>query len=252
MTADFSGRLLPPPPDIHTPFRLSTLLPALSWVSPAVSDRLAALEVDDRHPVVGGRTVWVGEPPFPRGLVVSQPNRYGAGEDLAGLKVLADRWGAKMYVDVDPLLWGEIELPAGAVSLTDWPGVSRESLLAAGARARLAADALERRLRQVPGLEFLVSGPVGRTVTVVLPAPATRVQEALTAAGALVQVDNTWEAMLLITTGWWHTRPQIEGLVAAIGAALRGGPLPMIDPDSFDRVPADLPLRRLGTITPFL
>jgi hypothetical protein len=194
----------------------------------------------------------VAEPPFPAALVVSHPNRYGAGEDLSGFRELADRFGARVYVDVDPLLSAEIDLPDGVVRLTDTERMPNEILARAGGRARLAADALERRLRQVRGLEFPVAGPIGRTVTVVLPIPGRMVQEALAGAGALVAVSGPWDGVTLFTAGWWHTRRQIEGLVAAVSAILVGEePLP-IPADTLDRVPADLPARRLGTITPFL
>jgi hypothetical protein len=121
----------------------------------------------------------------------------------------------------------------------------------AASRARQAADALRRRLAQIRDITFPVERPLGRTITVILPIPAAPVIGALADAGTAVGTAEFWEGGLSVSLGWWHSRRQIDALVAAIAALVDGSPPPAVPPDRFDRIPDDLPLRRLDTI-PFL
>jgi hypothetical protein len=121
----------------------------------------------------------------------------------------------------------------------------------AASRARQATDALRRRLAQIRDITFPIERPFGRTITVILPIPAALVIDALAEAGTALGAAEFWEGGLSATVGWWHSRRQIDALAAAIGALVAGSPPPPVPPDRFDRIPDDLPLRRLDTI-PFL
>ena len=54
-----------------------------------------------------------------------------------------------------------------------------------------------------------------------------------------------WEGGVSMTVGWWHTRDQIDALAAAVAVVLNGDDPTSFPPDRFDRIPDDLPLRRL-------
>ncbi|HUP15813.1 MAG TPA: hypothetical protein VM848_07165 [Acidimicrobiia bacterium] len=251
MNADFTGESLPLPPGVEIPPRFSLDFPGPVWLSPVASHRLTGLGSTDGHLVVGGRTVWVRSGVAPSAIVASHPNRLGSAEGLAALADLAGQLGATAYVDVDPFLAGVVELPALIAPIVHWPEASTDSVTLAATRARQAADALRRRLAQIPGIAFPIEWPFGRTVTVVLPIPATRVIDALAEAGAGLSAVELWEGGLSLTLGWWHNRRQIDALAAAVAAIVAGCPPAPVPPDRFDRIPDDLPLRRLDTI-PFL
>jgi hypothetical protein len=118
-------------------------------------------------------------------------------------------------------------------------------------RARQAADALRRRLAQIRGITFPIERPFGRAVTVVLPIPAAPVIDTLAVKGTRLSPAEFWEGGLSMTLGWWHSRHQIDALAAAIAAFVAGSTAAPVPADRFDRIPDDLPLRRLDTI-PFL
>jgi len=226
-------------------------IPQPAWLSPVASQRLRGMGTTDGHLVVGGRTVWVESSPTPAAIVASFPNRVGSDENLFVLVELATRLGALALLEVDPLLAGIVDLPAQIEPIVDWPAADTPPVVSAAHRARQGAAALRRRLAQIRGLLFPVEHPVGRTVTVILPIPADRVTGPLAAQGTRLETAEFWEGGLSMTVGWWHTRRQIDSLAAAIGSILSGDDVAPIPPDRFDRIPGDLPLRRLDTI-PFL
>lgn len=251
MTADFTAETLPLPPGLGVPPRFDLDLPEGAWLSPVASHRLTGLGVTGEHLVVGGRTVWVRSGAAPTAIVASHPNRLGSAEDLSNLADLARQLEAPAYVEVDPFLVGVVPLPGQIRPLVHWPAAASHPMTWAATRSRQAADALRRRLAQVRHVAFPVDHPLGRTVTVILPIPSVPVVEALADAGATVDVAELWEGGLLMTLGWWHSRRQIDALAAAIAAIVAGSaPMP-VPSDRFERIPDDLPLRRLDTI-PFL
>ena len=164
---------------------------------------------------------------------------------------LAEQLGAAVYVEVDPFLAGVVELTDRARPIVAWPEAIAEPVTSAANRALQAADALRRRLNQMRGITFPIERPFGRTVTVVLPIPAAGVVDVLGSTGTRLETAEFWEGGLAITLGWWHSRQQIDALAAAIAAIVAGSAPPPVPPDRFDRIPDDLPLRRLDTI-PFL
>jgi hypothetical protein len=220
-------------------------------LSPVASDRLTGLGITGDHLVVGGRTVWVRSGATPAAIIASHPNRLGSVENLSTLADLAGQLGAIAYVEVDPLLAGVVHLPAQIRPIVHWPEAATGPLTPADTRARRAADALRRRLAQIRDITFPIERPLGRTVTVILPLPAVPAVDALAAAGAAVGAAEFWEGGLSLTLGWWHSRRQIDALATAIAAIVAGSPPAPVPPDRFDRIPDDLPLRRLDTI-PFL
>ena len=248
MIADFTGATLPLPPGIDTGPRFDDDIPQPAWMSPVVSRRLRGIGDGGAHLVVGGRTVFVTSGSSPASLVVSHPNRLGSAENVASVVDLAAKHGATAYVEVDPLLAGIIELPPLAKPIVHWPEAESASVRAAAARARQGANALRRRLAQIKGLTFPVDRPFGRTVTVVLPVPADGVAGALAAEGTGLTVVDLWEGGLSITVGWWHDRQQIDSLARAIGALVTGESHLPVPPDRMERIPEDLPHRRLGSI----
>lgn len=251
MKADFTGEVLHIPPGIVVPPGFILDFPEPAWLSPVASHRLSGLGSTDDHLVVGGRTVWVRSGAFPRAIIASHPNRLGSAENLSALADLAERLGATAYIEVDPFLAGVLPLPEQITPIVHWPEASSEPLLLAATRACQAADALRRRLAQIRDVKFPIERPLGRTVTVILPIPAVAVVEALADEGTAVSAAGFWEGALSVTLGWWHRRRQIDGLAAAITALVAGSPPTPVPPDRFDRIPDDLPLRRLDTI-PFL
>jgi hypothetical protein len=117
----------------------------------------------------------------------------------------------------------------------------------ASERALQGADFLRRCLKQVAGVDLF--GPNDRAlVTFLTPAPAASLIEALSQAGAMVRSEGTWESTIAASVGWWHRRSQLTGLANAIEAFLTSRILDPIEHDRFDKVPRDLPRRRLGTI----
>jgi hypothetical protein len=220
-------------------------------LSPVASHRLTGLGTTEGHLVVGGRTVWVRSSVAPSAIVASHPNRLGSAENLAALADLAGQLGATAYVEVDPFLVGVVPLPTQIRPIVHWPEAATDPLAMAATRARQAAEALRRRLAQIRGITFPIEWPLGRTVTVILPIPAAPVIDALREAGTALGAAEFWEGGLSATVGWWHSRRQIDALAAAVGAMVAGSPPPPVPPDRFDRIPDDLPLRRLDTI-PFL
>jgi hypothetical protein len=251
VTADFSATILPLPPGLAVPPRFSLDLPEGAWLSPVASHRLTGLGVTGDHLVVGGRTVWVRSGAIPTAIVASHPNRLGSAEDLWNLADLARQLGAPAYVEVDPFLAGVVPLPVQIRAIVHWPEAATYPLTWAATRARQAADALRRRLAQIRHVTFPIERPWGRTITVILPVPAVPVVEALADAGAAVGVAELWEGGLSMTLGWWHSRRQIDALAAAIAAIVAGASPEGVPSDRFERIPDDLPLRRLDTI-PFL
>lgn len=249
MTADFSGKAMPLPPGVDQPPMFRNDIPQPAWLSPVASHRLRGVGRTEGHLVVGGRTVWVESSPTPAAIVASYPNRVGSDEDFSGLIEVAQRLGATALIEVDPLLSGMVELPGQAEPIVDWPAGGSRIVSSAAACARQGADALRRRLTQIRGLLFPVEHPVGRTITVILPVPSHRVTEVLAANGTKVDVIDFWEGGLSMTVGWWHTRRQIESLAAAIGSIVAGNAFSPVPPDRFDRIPDDLPLRRLDNIS---
>lgn len=251
MTAEFNGESLALPPGVEVPPTFNRDIPLPAWLSPVASHRLNGLGNSDGHLVVGGRTVWVRSGSSPSAIVASYPNRLGSAENISDMIDLAGQLRATAYVEVDPLLDGLVELPAGAKPIVTWPDAVTAPVKAAADRARQAADALRRRLAQIRGIMFPIEHRFGRTITVVLPIPASPVIDGLAGDGVMLRPAEFWEGGLSMTVGWWHTRLQIDALAAAIGAIVAGSsPLP-VPPDRFDRIPDDLPLRRLDTI-PFL
>ena len=240
MTADFSGTDMTLPPGIVQGPQVRDEFPTPVWWSPSIKP--------SQHLLVGGRTVWVESGVRPAAVVVAHPNRFGCGEDLAGLSNMADRYGAEGWVIVDPLLTALVHLPARLRSATSWPESNEEILTEAGLRSLQAADGLRRRLQEAPGLSWPVQYQAGRTVTCITPLTATTVKEALSAVGVSIGGEGWWQGLVTFTVGWWHRRDQLDGLAAAITAVLTGrGPEP-VTADTFDRIPDDLPRRRLNRI----
>jgi len=248
VTSDFTDETLRLPPGVDAPPRFSRDIPKPAWLSPVVSHRLTGVGTSDGHLVVGGRTIWVKSGPSPAAIVASQPNRLGSSENVADLVDLAGQLGAEAHVEVDPGLAGLVDLPWQARPIVLWPEAGSPPVLAAAARAQQAAGALRRRLAQIKGLTFPIEHPFGRTVTVVLPIPAAAVTDALASSGTKLNTVEFWEGGLAMTVGWWHTRHQIDALATAISAIVSGDVPSPVPPDRFDRLPDDLPLRRLDTI----
>jgi hypothetical protein len=217
-------------------------------LSPVASHRLTGLGVTGDHLVVGGRTVWVRSGAAPTAIIASHPNRLGSAENLSTLAGLARELGVTAYVEVDPFLAGVVHLPTQIRPIVHWPEAATDPSTLAATRARQAADALRRRLAQIRDITFPIERPLGRTVTLILPIPAAPIIDALAEAGAAVGAAEFWEGGLSATLGWWHSRRQIDALAAAIAAIVAGSPPPPVPPDRFDRIPDDLPLRRLDTI----
>ena len=251
MNADFTGDNLSLPPGVGVPPRFKLEFPEHAWLSPVASQRLTGLGTTGDHLVVGGRTVWVRSGGAPSAIIASHPNRLGSAENLSTLADLAERLGADAYVEVDPFLAGVVHLPAQIRAIVDWPEAGSDAVTLAANRARQAADALRRRLAQIRGVTFPIERPLGRTVTMILPIPAVAVVAALADAGAAVGTAEFWEGGLSMTLGWWHSRRQIDALVAAVAAVVAGSRPAPVPPDRFDHTPDDLPLRRLDSI-PFL
>ena len=243
--ADFTGVAMPLPPGVADYPSFETQFPSPVWLSPVASDRLRGIGTTADHLVVGGRTVWVESGPGPAAIVASHPNQLGSAEDLGGMIAMARRLGAACYVEIDPPLVGVVEVPAPALPIVHWPGGCSRAGKAAAGRAQQGAAALRRRLTQIGGLLFPVEHPFGRTLTVVLPVPADGVIAALARSGVRLGRAVFWEGGVTMTVGWWHTRAQIDALAAAVASVIAGNEPEPIPPDRFDRVPDDLPLRRL-------
>jgi hypothetical protein len=197
--------------------------------------------------VIGGQTVWSDASDPPVSVVVSHPNRLGAPEDLPTLLPLVRRWKAAIYVDTDPFLLGIWSAHADVTALGRWDGdpVALESV---GTRCRLAAGAFRRRILQVPGIKPVSRIQAGRSVALLTPRAASDVATVLARSQVIVDTFPLWSGLVVVWLGWWHTRRQIDQLVAAIGATLDGDEAPTVDPDDYTRLPDDLPRRRLDTI----
>lgn len=240
MIADFSGADLALPPGIDRRPHIRDEFPAPVWWSPAIRP--------SEHLLVGGRTVWVESGVSPAAIVVQHPNRFGCGEDLSELANLVNRHSAEGWVIVDPLLCGLVDLPPDLRSATQWPEANREVLALAGLRSLEAAEALRRRLQEVPGLSWPVRYPAGRTLTFVTPLPVPVLREALSSVGVSIGADGWWEGLVTLTLGWWHRRDQLDGAAAAVMAVLAGKDPAPVTADSYDQIPDDLPRRRLNRI----
>ena len=251
MTADFTAESLVLPPGVEVPPSFNRDVPAPAWLSPVANHRLDGLGNADGHLVVGGRTVWVTSVTGPSAIVFSHPNRLGSAENVSAVVDLAEQLGATAHIEVDPLLAGLIQLPPQARPIVNWPDAVTAPVTSAANRARQAADALRRRLSQIGGITFPIEHPFGRVVTVVLPIPAVPVIDSLARQGARLSAAELWEGGLSVTVGWWHTRRQIDAVATAIAAVVAGSSPSPVPADRFDRIPDDLPLRRLDTI-PFL
>jgi hypothetical protein len=248
MSADFTGRTLRLPPGIAEPPSIREAFEAPVWVSPAVSGRVNRSRDDSRHLLVGGRTVWVEGGANPRSILVSHPNGLGAAEDLGHLAELAARLHAEVWVDIDPFLVDSIDLPGTLRSAVSWGKADPTIRARAGQRIRTGADALRRRLAQIPGVSFVIEHQVGAGVTFVTPIPGVEVVAALAEAGASLEPAPIWEGGVIASIGWWHTRRQIDELCAGIAAAVDGLSPKPVNADRYDSIPDDLPLRRLDTI----
>jgi hypothetical protein len=210
------------------------------WWSPAIKP--------SEHLLVGARTVWVESGVSPAAIVVRHPNRFGCGEDLGGLRDLANRHGAEGWVIVDPLLCELVELPPGLHSGTQWPEADLKALRDAGVRSLQAAEALRRRLQEIPGLSWPVRHPAGRTLTFVTSIPVTVLSEGLSSVGVSIGANGWWEGLVTLTLKWWHRRDQLDGVAAAVRAILAGRDPTPVTADSYDQIPDDLPRRRLNMI----
>jgi hypothetical protein len=248
--ADFTGDSLPIPPGVESVPTFVDDIPRPAWLSPVAGNRLRNLGDTSGHLVVGGRTVWVqSSPTTPLSLIAAHPNRLGSSEDLPAMVALARRLGATAYIEVDPLLAGVSRIPPEARPTVHWPDSTTPAVTAAAFRAQQGAEALRRRLTQLKGLVFPVEHPYGRTITVILPVPADPVVSDLSRLGASLNAAEFWEGGVSMTVGWWHTRRQLDLLTAALGALISEGSVPPeVPPDRFDRIPDDLPLRRLDSI----
>jgi len=238
--ADFSGGDLALPPGIDCKPHTHDEFSAPVWWSPAIKP--------SEHLLVGARTVWVESGVSPAAIIVQHPNRFGCGEDLGELANLVHRHGAEAWVIVDPLLSGLVDLPPDLRSATQWPEADRETLRDAGVRSLQAAEALRRRLQEVPGLSWPVSYPAGRTLTFVTPLPVRVMREALWSVGVSIGADGWWEGLVSLTLGWWHRRDQLDDVAAAVMAILAGRDPAPVTADSADQIPDDLPRRRLNRI----
>lgn len=248
--ADFTGDSLPIPPGVESVPTFVYDIPQPAWLSPVAGKRLRNHGDTAGHLVVGGRTVWVpSSQSIPLSLVAAHPNRLGSSEDLPAMVALARSLGATAFVEVDPLLLGVSRVPPGARPTVRWPDSTTPAVTNAAFRAQQGAEALRRRLTQLKGLIFPVEQPYGRTITVILPVAADRVLAELIALGASLNAAEFWEGGVSMTVGWWHTRRQLDLLAAALGALISGSVPPEVPPDRFERIPDDLPLRRLDSIT---
>lgn len=197
--------------------------------------------------MVGGHTVWGTSGTWPRSIVVSHPNRLGASENMAGLLAIAKGAGVEIWVEVDPYLLSLVELPNPLRSIWSWPG-TKASLHSVGERCQQAADAFRRRARQLPRTRQAVEHQAGRAVALITPLPGRQIADRLAAANALLDLLPVWDGLVICWIGWWHTKRQIEQLVGALGSVIEGRHPAPIDDDNFERLPADLPRRRLDTI----
>lgn len=222
---------------------MRSTFPAPTWWSPA-------LDPTSRHLMVGGSTVWVEDGSAPASLVVSHPNAFGGGEDLTAMARLVTRHQAEGWVIVDGLLIDMVEVPPPLRAASTWPEADPGSLLAAGKRALQGALALRQRLRQVPSLQWPVARPAGRTVAVLTPMPGEEVRTRMMEAGVELAIPPPWwKGILTMTVGWWHTKSQLEGVVAALRAVLAGSPPGEVESDQFAEIPDDLPRRDLNRIS---
>lgn len=247
LTADFSGRLFHLPPGIQRPPSYITETQKPCWVSSIAGARVIELGEPGHHVVMAGRTLWLDHKIRPASIVLSHPNRLGGSEDIVGLIDLASRWKSSVWVDVDPYLVGMVELPPPLRGLVRWDGAG-SALDRAGTRCRLAADSFRRRVTQIPRVRLTVERQSGRSVSVITPVPGQVVVQRLKANGALVDSLPLWGGVVILWFGWWHTRRQIDQLASALTAAIEGESSSRIDDDNFDRLPEDLPRRRLDTI----
>lgn len=247
MTADFSGRSLHLPPGILIPPAFALEARGPCWVSQLASERLQTFGEPGPQAVVGGHTVWGTSGTWPGSIMVSHPNRLGASEDIAGLLAIAKGAGVEVWVEVDPYLLSLVELSDPLRSIWSWPG-TEASLYSVGERCQQAADAFRRRVRQLPGTRLAVEHQAGRPVALITSLPGRQIADRLAAANALIDLLPVWEGLVICWIGWWHTRQQIEQLVGALGSVLEGRHPAPIDDDNFERLPSDLPRRRLDTI----
>jgi hypothetical protein len=112
-----------------------------------------------------------------------------------------------------------------------------------------AAEALRRRLAEIPGLQWPVDRPAGRTVSCLTSRAGVEVKKAILEAGVLIDAPpGWWEGVISFTVGWWHTRAQLDGVARALAAVLAGRRPEPVAGDGFDRIPEDLPRRRLNRI----
>jgi hypothetical protein len=259
VTADFSGQPFPLPPGIQEPPSFTIEVEQPCWVSSVANPRVHGLGQPGRHVVTGGRTLWLDDEKRPASIVVSHPNRLGASEDLGAMIDIATRWRTSVWVDVDPYLVPMVEIPEPLHGLVRWDravpwdltGKARERV---AARCLLAADSFRRRVAQIPRVKFVAERQSGRAVSLITPLPGEQVVQRLEANGALVDILPIWEGVVIVWLGWWHTRRQIDQLATAVADAVDGAKTfgrissNPIDEDDFDRMPGDLPRRRLDTI----
>jgi hypothetical protein len=247
VTADFSGRLLPLPPGIHTAPSFARDMPEPRWVSQIASERLLDWGEPGPQSVVGGHTIWARVKEQPGSIIISHPNRLGASEDLAGLIDMASASDVSMWVEVDPYLLALIDVPPPLRSVSRWDEAGR-GLRQVGERCRQAADAFRRRVGQIPSVKLAVAQQSGRAVSLITPIPAYQVSGRLESSGTLIDILPLWEGLVICWMGWWHTRRQIDQLVLALTEVINGRDPEPIDEDEFENLPGDLPRRRLDTI----
>lgn len=247
MTADFSGRLLPVPPGIQTAPSFTQDIKAPCWVSQVASERLLGWGKPGPQAVVGGHTIWAQGETRPVSMIVSHPNRLGASEDLDVLIGLANASDVSIWVEIDPYLLALIDVPPPLRSVSSWDGAG-EGLQQVGERCRQAADAFRRRVGQIPSVKLAVAHQSGRAVSLITPIPGFQMSDRLESSGTLIDTLPLWEGMVICWMGWWHTRRQIDQLAMALAHVIGGRDPEPIDEDEFERLPGDLPRRRLDTI----
>lgn len=251
VTADFTGRFFKLPPGVPEPPSYNIEVEKPCWVSSVSRARLLDLGEPGEHVVIGGRTLWLDHEVRPASIVVSHPNRIGTSEDIDALIDIATRWGTSVWVDVDPYLLPLVAVPPPLHSLVRWhhAGTTLEQV---AARCRLAADSFRRRVTQIPRVKFVAEHQSGRAVSLITPVPGHQVVERLEEQGALVDGIPVGEGVVIVCFGWWHTRRQIDQLANALAKTLGSrtvdGTSNLLDDDNFDRLPEDLPQRRLDTI----
>lgn len=174
--------------------------------------RWSPLPVADRV-LVGGTTAWLG--PFDVPLKVAQPNRWGMAEPSFP--------AVPCVVESDPLVTGQLPLPADVVGWVDRAHrtIDPPTATSAGSALIAAAARLAKMLDQTKGVR-LVGPPTARTVALTTPLePADLIARCIPLLTGIRRLEGMAGAVAVVVTPD-HSRQDLETIADVVHQAVTG------------------------------